>query len=262
MLPVTALSLSLLTILVIMTGVWFATRKSGDVSIVDVFWGLGFVVVANVCFLLTVASNARSILLLSLISLWGLRLAWYLFVRWRAHSGEDIRYARMRAGSKGKFETQSLFKVFWLQAVILWFVALPPQLAILNGSDNPLGLLDVAGIALFILGFGTEVIADRQLRVFKKERQSKEQVLRTGLWAWSRHPNYFGEAVLWWGVFIIACGVEGVIYSILSPLLMTFLLLRISGVRMLEDILKDTKPAYADYIRSTSSFIPWPPKKD
>jgi len=260
MFPVMALGISLLAIMLTMTLVWLGTRKTNDVSIVDVFWGLGFVIVVGGCLVLAPSTDTRTLLLTSLISLWGLRLAWHLFRRWSSHSEEDVRYAQMRANSKGDFAVQSLFKVFWLQAIILWIVAMPIQLAILNGQATPLGLLDILGILVFAIGFGLEVIADRQLRQFKKNPDNKGKVLRTGLWAWSRHPNYFGEAVLWWGLFLIACAVEGVIYTIISPILMTFLLVRVSGVRMLDGILKDTKPAYADYMASTSSFIPWPPK--
>jgi len=261
MFPITALGISLLAILLTMTIVWLRTRNTEDVSIVDVFWGLGFVIVVGACVILAPTLDARTGLLTVLISLWGLRLAWHLFRRWSAHKEEDLRYAQMRANSKGNFATESLFKVFWLQAIILWIVALPPQLAILNANGAPLGWLDAAGTAIFLIGFAIEVLADRQLRQFKKKPESKNQVLKTGLWAWSRHPNYFGEAVLWWGLFMIACAVDGVVYTFVSPLLMTFLLVRVSGVRMLDGILKDTKPAYADYMESTSSFIPWPPRK-
>lgn len=261
MLPITALGVSLLAALLTMTLVWLGTRNTNDVSIVDVFWGLGFVIVVGTCMLFAVSLGARDGLLFALVSLWGLRLAWHLFRRWKSHDQEDVRYARMRANSKGDFSFQSLFKVFWLQAVILWFVALPVQLAVLNGADTPLAFLDFVGALIFVVGFGIEVIADQQLRRFRADPSNKDKVLNTGLWAWSRHPNYFGEAVLWWGLFVIASTVEGVTYTIFSPLLMTFLLIRVSGVRMLDGILKDTKPAYADYIKSTSSFIPWPPKK-
>ena len=261
MLTVSALGTSLMAILLTMTSVWFATRKSNDVSLVDVFWGLGFVIVTGVCIFLTQTLSARDLLLFGLTCLWGLRLAWHLFRRWSSHSQEDIRYARMRANSKGNFDVQSLFKVFWLQAIILWIVALPLQMAILTGTDTQLGVLDLLGAALFLVGLGIEVLADRQLRHFRQDPENQGKVLRTGLWAWSRHPNYFGEAVLWWGLFVMASAVDGVIYTIVSPILMTFLLVRVSGVRMLDSILKDTKPGYADYISSTSSFIPWPPKK-
>lgn len=253
-----------LAVLASMTLLWIASVALKNASIVDIFWGPGFAMIAIIAFLCSHGLFERKLLLTVLTSLWGLRLGLYLAFRNVGH-GEDPRYVSMRenAENEGKnFATRSFVRVFLLQGFVMWFVSLPVQLAQVPAVPDQLGLLALLGTIVFLIGFGFEAIGDWQLARFKANAANKGKVMDQGLWRYTRHPNYFGNACLWWGLFIIAAETPVAWSTILSPVLMTFLLLKVSGVALLEKSLSDAKPGYRDYIRKTSAFIPRPPKAD
>ena len=227
-----------------------------DVSIVDVFWGLGFVGIAFVTFLLTDEATERKWLLLGLTSCWGLRLAIYL--GWRKYgTPEDYRYQAMREAIGRRFWLISLFTVFLLQGFIMQVVALPVLTGQLNPS--PLDAWACLGIALWAAGFLFESVGDFQLARFKADPSNRGKVMDRGLWRYTRHPNYFGDFLVWWGIYFAAVGSSSDWWTALGPLLMSFLLLRVSGVALLERSLQKHKPGYAEYMARTSAFFPWPP---
>lgn len=244
-------------ILVAMTVLWALSVKLEDASIVDPFWGPGFLLVALTYLLMDDGPAPRGQVVTALVVFWATRLAWHLYVRNR-EEGEDKRYTAMREKRGDAFWWQSLFTVFWLQAVLLWIISAPLHGAIVGA--NPLGLWDLAGALLFAVGISFEAVADSQLARFKAHPANEGLVLDNGLWRYSRHPNYFGEAVLWWGFYLFAVG-AGAYWAVVGPLTITFLLLRVSGVTMLEKSLKRTRAGYEEYVRRTSAFIPWPPKE-
>jgi steroid 5-alpha reductase family enzyme len=251
--------LALVVSIGMMTLVWVLSLIKRDASIIDIFWGLGFVVVAWFYFLATEAETARKTLVVVLVSIWGVRLSLHILVR-SIGSGEDYRYRDMRERHPGNFAIWSLFAIFWLQAIILWFVSAP--LLVAQRSPLPEGLtwIDWLGALLFAIGFLFETVGDWQLVRFKKDPANKGKVMQSGLWRYTRHPNYFGDAVVWWGLFLIALATPGSLWTIASPILMTFLLLKVSGVSLLEQSLSEKKPEYREYARRTSAFFPWPPR--
>ncbi len=237
---------------------WIASVFLSDASIVDRFWGAGFVLVAFITLLLFGQPGDRSWLLLALVTIWGLRLSLYL--SWRNWgTGEDYRYQAMRKRFGPGFKWTSLFIVFGFQGFLTWFISLPLQIAFSKGGDSPLAWLDGLGAGIWLAGFLFESIGDWQLARFKARPENEGAVMDRGLWRYTRHPNYFGDALLWWGMFLVALGVPGVAYTVASPALMTFLLMRVSGVPLLERRLRKTRPEYASYTQATSAFIPWPP---
>lgn len=243
-----------------MTLVWLLSLQRRNASIVDSFWGPGFVVVAAVCIAVSGAVAWRETLVLALVTVWGVRLSAHI-TRRNWGRGEDWRYRKWRDAAPETFWWRSLFKVFLLQAVLLLVVASPIIAAIAYAGPNGFTALDAAGITLWAIGFAFEVVGDEQLRRFKADAENRGKVCDRGLWRYTRHPNYFGEALLWWGVFLIASSAVEALWSVVGPAAITFLLLRVSGVRLLEKGLKETKPQYADYVRRTSAFFPWPPRK-
>jgi steroid 5-alpha reductase family enzyme len=231
--------------------------RTGDPSYVDGLWGLGFVLLALTSAVQTDGDAARRALLVGLTGLWGLRLAGYLLWRWR-RSGPDPRYQRMLERNGGN---RSLFlwsRVFLTQSVILTVVALPVQLG--QVYDRSLTVLNLAGAGLALFGIAFETVADTQLTRFRGDPAHRGQVMDRGLWRYSRHPNYFGEACVWWGLGALAAVNAPTAAALLGPLLITVFLLKWSGVGPLENQLKRTKPKYVDYIRRTSGFLPLPPK--
>ncbi len=247
--------------LALMTLVWLASLPKRDASIIDAFWGPGFALLAWWYFARGPQEGVRQLLVPVLVSLWGLRLA--LFIAWRNRGlGEDYRYAAMREKYGAKFPWLSLVIVFWLQAVLLWLIAMP--LLQVQSTARPPGLtwLDALGLTFFSVGFFFETVGDYQMARFKADPDNRGKVLDRGLWRTTRHPNYFGDATLWWGLSCFALATPGSAWILVSPILMTFLLLRVSGVALLEKGLRKTKPAYAEYERRTSAFFPWPPKAE
>jgi len=247
------------TILTALTLVWMLSVKLRDASIVDVCWGTGFVLLACLYCVLSPTLTPRSWLVAALITLWGARLSLHISRRNRG-KGEDVRYRAMRASHGPAFWWRSLFTVFWLQGAILWFVALPLLVAVRAAPPAALTAIDGLGVVLFAIGFSFEVVGDYQLERFKAKPSNRGHVLGHGLWRYTRHPNYFGDATLWWGLYAIAGATPGGWLTVLSPTLMSFLLMRVSGVTLLEDGLKASKPGYRAYITRTPAFLPWFPR--
>ncbi len=238
---------------------WLISVALKDASIVDILWGAGFVVVVWVAFAVGDGYDGRKWLITILASLWGLRLSIYLF--WRNHGkGEDYRYQAMRRHWGPRFPIISLFTVFGLQGVLMYVISMPLQVAQLSGTPGELTLLDFLGTAIFAIGLAFESIGDFQLARFKADPANAGKVMDRGLWRYTRHPNYFGDAIVWWGLFIVAIAEPWNLLVIFSPIIMTVLLTRVSGVPLLEKSLSKRREGYDEYIRRTSSFIPMPPK--
>jgi steroid 5-alpha reductase family enzyme len=247
-------------VLLYMTVIWLASLRLRDASIVDVFWGPGFVVAALVYAILSDGYLGRQILVVALVAVWGLRLSLYILSRnWGR--GEDARYRIWREQAGEAYWWISFFRVFVLQGVLLWIISAPLLAAQVSDDPNRISATDVAGLAVWVTGFLFEAVGDYQLARFKADPASNGKVMRTGLWAYTRHPNYFGDAVVWWGFFIIAAGTANGFWTFFGPVLMTFLLVRVSGVALLERSQRATKPEYRDYVESTSAFVPWFPRK-
>jgi steroid 5-alpha reductase family enzyme len=238
-------------------GGWLHSLRHDDVSGVDSLWSLMFLAVAATYFLMASNPGGRAVLVLLFVAAWSIRLSWYI-TRRNHGEGEDHRYQAIRANNEPGFRFKSLYIVYGLQAFLAWFIALP-LVAAMSG-DAPLGWLDAAGVVLWLTGMFFEVVGDKQLKDFRADAGNKGKVLDTGLWRYTRHPNYFGESVLWWGFFLLAVAAGGW-WTILSPLLMTVLLLRVSGVALLEKDIADRRPAYAEYIRRTNAFLPGRPAR-
>jgi len=242
----------------LMLALWAVSLWRRNVSIVDIFWGLGFVLVAWITCLTAPPGGTRRWLLTGLTTVWGLRLAGYL--AWRNHGRpEDYRYRAMREAYGERFRWISLGLVFGLQGALMWAVAMPLQVG--QSSSAPWWWLDAAGILIWAVGWVFETVGDLQLARFKSEPARRGQLMDRGLWRYTRHPNYFGDFLVWWGLYLIAAA-GGAWWTAFSPALMTVLLLRVSGVTLLEQALKSRTAGYEDYIRRTSSFFPWPPKRD
>lgn len=237
---------------------WLLSLKLKDASIVDIFWGLGFAMVAVTTYLATDGFAGRKQLITALTIIWGVRLAWHIGSR-NIGKGEDYRYQAMRKKLGAKFPIISLFTVFLLQGALMWLISMPLQAAQIPAQPDRLTVWDSAGLLVWIVGFLFEAIGDWQLRRFKSDPANKGKLMDQGLWAFTRHPNYFGDALLWWGFYLIACA-AGAWWTVFSPALMTFLLLKVSGVAMLERSLTKTKPEYEAYARRTNAFLPWFPK--
>lgn len=239
--------------------IWLASLVLRDASIIDIFWGLGFVLVGWLYFALSDGYAPRQWLLMSLVSIWGLRLSGYLL--WRNWGqGEDFRYRQWRAAAGRQFWWRSYFKVFLLQGFFIWIISLPLLAAQIAPAPAGLTLLDGAGVLLWLVGFYFEAVGDWQLARFKANPANRGQVLSQGVWRYTRHPNYFGDACQWWGFYLIALAAGGW-WSLFSPLLMTLLLRRVSGVTLLERSLKTTRPGYEAYIATTNAFFPGRPRK-
>lgn len=250
---------SLVAVIATMCALWVVSLRIANASIVDIFWGPGFVLVAWVSVTLAPAVGPRGYLVAALVTIWGVRLASHLAIRNVGH-GEDYRYRAMRAHHGAWFPIVSLGTVFLLQGALMWMVSLPVQAAIARGHGRPLGWIDGAGIAVVVVGLFFETVADAQLARFKRVPANAGQVMDRGLWRYSRHPNYFGDAVAWWGfaAFAVAAGAA---WTVVGPIVMTLLLLKVSGVALLESTITERRPAYRDYIARTSAFVPWPPKR-
>jgi steroid 5-alpha reductase family enzyme len=256
----TILSAAAVAIAAYMVVVWALSLPLRDASIADVFWGPGFAFVAIVSASLSPPS-ARATLLVVLTSAWGLRLALHIGTRWRKKKEEDRRYQAMRATWGDRFPLVSLFTVFLLQGGLLWTVSLPLQAGAALGAERPIGPLDVAGVALFAVGLAFEAVGDAQLSRFLADPGNRGKVMETGLWRYTRHPNYFGDALVWWGLGLVGAA-SGAWWCLVGPALMTFLLVRVSGVSLLEKDIAGRRPEYVAYVRRTSPFLPLPPARD
>lgn len=236
---------------------WVLSVYRKNVAIVDSVWSLMFVLAGGVYAFASRPPRARTVLVLSLVTVWALRLSIHIAHRNRGH-GEDPRYRAIRARNQPNFVLKSLYLVFLFQALLAWLISLP-LLGSLS-SAKPLGWMDIAGAALWLLGFIFEAGGDWQLARFSSDPNNKGRVMDTGLWRYTRHPNYFGDFCVWWGLYLIALG-AGAWWSIPGPIIMSVLLLRVSGVRLLERDIAQRRPEYADYIRRTNAFFPGNPKR-
>ncbi len=250
------LLLALLLILGLAVAAWAFSLVSKDVSFVDSLWSLFFVAAAVVYAWPPATLNAKGVLVLALVSIWAVRLSVYITARnWGTE--EDFRYQKIRANNEPGFELKSLFIVFGLQGLLAWFISMPLLWALTDTSA--LGVLDVVAALLWLIGFVFEAGGDFQLSRFKSDPANEGRVMDKGLWRYTRHPNYFGDFCIWWAFFLFAVGGGGW-FTILSPLLMSVLLLRVSGVALLEKTITERRPKYADYIQSTNAFFPGRPQ--
>jgi steroid 5-alpha reductase family enzyme len=232
-------------------------RRIGRYNVVDVAWGLGFIAVAAIAAILGTGDPARRWLLLALVAIWGLRLSWYIYRR-SAGQGEDRRYADLLRGAT---VGQVVRKVFLLQAFATWFISLPLQLSAVTGPTPRRWLAaTLTGVLLWVTGVVFEALGDRQLRVFKSDPAHKGVVMDRGLWAWTRHPNYFGDACVWWGLWLITITTWWSLTTALSPLLMTYFLVHVSGARLTEKYMAGRR-GFAEYQARTSFFMPRPPRR-
>lgn len=233
---------------------WVVSVLIENVSFVDSLWSLFFLLAAIVFAIELETLSARSILVLALVAIWALRLSLHITVRnWG--EPEDHRYQTIRANNEPGFVVKSLYIVFGLQGLLAWIIAAPLLPAMAAGAE--LGVLDYVAAALWLFGFFFEAVGDYQLSRFKADPESSGRVLNTGLWRYTRHPNYFGEFCIWWAFWLFAVS-AGAWWTVFSPVLMSFLLLRVSGVAMLEKTIKERRPKYAEYVRSTNAFFPGP----
>ena len=257
------LAWSAIAIAVVMFGTWLVSLPLRNASIVDPIWSLGFVVVGWTVFV--AARNdvdaLRTGVLLALVTIWGVRLSLHLFIRNVGH-GEDYRYQAMRRKHGAKFWLVSLGTVYLFQGILMWIVSLPLQFGIASSTRVGWWMFAlVLGVLVWVIGFGFESIGDAQLRRFKADPDSAGQVMDRGLWRYTRHPNYFGDACVWWGMFLVSLGAgEWAWIGVIGPVVMTTLLRRVSGVTLLEKSLVKRRPGYEDYVRRTSPFVPRPPR--
>jgi steroid 5-alpha reductase family enzyme len=245
---------------VVMVVTWTISVWRRDASLVDIVWGLGFVVVATASALVGGGADSRRLLLLALVGVWGLRLSAYLAWRNLGH-GEDRRYQRMRRHHGEWFWLRSLVTVFGLQGVLQLVVSSPVWLAADATTPPDLGPLAVLGVLLWLVGMVFETGGDLQLARFKADPAHEGQVMDRGLWRYTRHPNYFGDFCVWWGVFLVAAETGPGRWGVVGPIVMTDFLLKVSGVAMLERDIGSRRPGYADYVARTSAFLPRPPKQ-
>lgn len=256
----TALSTAAIAIAVLMLLTWLVSLALKNASIVDIVWGLGFVLVAWVVrWQVDDGLDARQWLLVVMTSIWGLRLGGYLW--WRNHGkGEDFRYRAMRKHWGPRFGLISLATVFGLQGALMFVVSLPVQLGQVRPTPD-LGVLAWLGVAVWVVGLFFETVGDAQLSRFKKDPANAGTVMDRGLWRYTRHPNYFGDACVWWGIALVAAETTVGRWGLVGAVVMTVLLRRVSGVTLLEKSLVKRRAGYAEYVARTSPFIPRPPKR-
>ncbi len=252
-------SLNLAAVILMMTIGWLISLVLKNVTVVDSLWGLGFVMIAWTTFFLTDGFFGRKLLIAMLVTFWGLRLSLYL-TRRNWGKGEDPRYGSWREKSGKHFWIFSLFKVFLLQSIFLWAISISLQYGVASKSPEMITWLDVCGLTLWVIGFIFEAVGDWQLAAFKSNPANKGNVMDRGLWAYTRHPNYFGECLMWWGIFLIAFSAPNSGWTVLSPLIITVVLLKMTGIPLTEKTMVTHRPGYKEYIQRTNAFIPWFPK--
>jgi steroid 5-alpha reductase family enzyme len=240
---------------------WLISLIYKNVTFVDSLWGLGFVLIAWLTFSLAEGFTGRKILIVLLTTAWGLRLSAHL--SWRNWGkGEDPRYGGWRKASGDRFWIISLFKVFLLQALFLWVIALAVQYGQVSATPAHLTGLDFLGFVIWMIGFVFESVSDWQLARFKADPTNAGKVMDRGLWAYSRHPNYFGECLIWWGIFLIVLSTPNSWWTVVSPLVISAVLLKMTGIPLTEKTIVNTRPGYSEYMKRTPSFFPWFPKKE
>jgi len=249
-----------LALAVLFLAAWVVSIPLRNVSIIDIVWGLAFVTSSVTALVSAPEIRARHVVTTLLVVVWGVRLAAYL--AWRNHGkGEDFRYAAMRTRAGPSFWWTSLGRVFLVQAVAAWIVSLPVMLAASDSRADATTAFVAIGTVVWVVGFAFESIGDLQLARFKADPANKGRVLDHGLWRYTRHPNYFGDCVMWWGVFLTCVARPRGWLGIVGPALMTFLLVRVSGVALLEKSLRKRKPEYAAYVARTAAFVPRRPRR-
>jgi steroid 5-alpha reductase family enzyme len=253
------LPLTLLVAVLVLALTFLVALRVGRHAVVDVAWGLGFFAIALTSYAAAagVGDDSRRALVLVLTSVWGVRLAVHIARRSRG-KGEDPRYAELLARAQGNRTWFTVRKVYLTQAALMWFVSLPVQVGAFQ--DVGLGLVAWVGVAVWLVGMFFETVGDLQLQRFRDDPASRGKVLDTGLWRYTRHPNYFGDACVWWGIWLVAADTWPGVLTVLSPLVMTWLLARGTGKPLLEKDIADRRPGYADYVRRTSGFVPLPPR--
>ena len=243
----------------LMLAAWLVSLALKNASIADIVWGCGFVLIAWVAFFtVNRPLDMRQVLLVGIPTFWGLRLSLHLFRRNRGKP-EDERYQAMRAKHPNRFGWASLVTVFGLQGLLMFVVSLPVQLGQIEPS-TPLGWSAYVGVAVCCAGLFFEVVGDYQLAQFTKNPANKGKIMNVGLWRYTRHPNYFGDSCLWWGLGLIALQTPYGAWGLVGPALITYLLTQVSGVPMLEKAMLKSNPAYKNYQAATSAFFPWPSK--
>jgi steroid 5-alpha reductase family enzyme len=252
--------INLAAVAVMMFCGWIYSLIKNNVTIADSLWGLGFILTAWITFFLSDGFITRKIILTALVTLWGLRLFIHITKRNRG-KGEDPRYTEWRKEYGSGFKYISLFKVFLVQALFLWIISLSIQAGGLSESPDYLMIFDFIGLAVWISGFLIESFADYKISSFMKKPENRGRVMNSKLWRYSRHPNYFGESAMWWGIFIISLSVPYGYITIISPIVITYTLLRITGVTLMEKTIFGNNLEYKEYVATTSSFIPWFKKK-
>ena len=250
---------SALALAVVHSVTFLIGRRIGRYNVVDVAWGLGFAAVAAVAAALGQGDPTRRSLLLALVTIWGLRLSWHI-QRKTAGKGEDPRYADLLRDAT---PAQVVRKVFLLQGFLSWFISLPLQLSAAwraaTPTQEPFLAVTALGLAVWLLGLTFEVVGDRQLKAFKSDPANRGAIMDRGLWAWTRHPNYFGDACVWWGLWLVSINCWLSLATVGSPLVMTYFLVHVSGARLTERYMRG-RPGFAEYQKRTAYFVPWPPR--
>jgi steroid 5-alpha reductase family enzyme len=255
-----------------MTIMWVISVWQKDASLIDLIWGAGFVFIAWLTAFCTLGhlganlielDHIQGLIFLLMVTLWGLRLSLYLAWRNLGH-GEDRRYVEMRKKAGAWFPVLSYVTVYLLQGVIMFVVALPIQMGLptlFDSGTSALMTLQISGILCWMIGLTFEAVGDLQLAQFKSKPEHKGQVMDRGLWRYTRHPNYFGDFMVWWGIWLFAASSQQHLWTVISPIIMSVFLMKISGVTLLESHLKESKPGYAEYQRKTNAFFPWFPRR-
>lgn len=240
------------------TCVWLLSLRMGRVGIIDAFWGPGFVLIAAFCFWKTASEGwlRREAILLAIVAIWGLRLGVHLSVRVFGDPHEDRRYAAMRDKWQPHWWIKSLGIVFLLQGFIMWFVALPVMTAFVDGLSDRHPAYAFAGVLCWAVGVFFEAVGDWQLARFRANPENRSKVLNSGLWALTRHPNYFGDFAVWWGLWLFGFSCGAPIWTVLAPVTMSFFLMKVSGVTLLEKDIAERRPGYAQYVKTTNAFFP------
>jgi steroid 5-alpha reductase family enzyme len=238
---------------------WVVSVAIHDASVIDPVWGPAFAIVAVICALIGEGDAARRWLLCALTVFWGLRLGLHLLTRKLAEHREDHRYTAMREAHPDNFALWSLIAVYGVQGLLVLIISLPIQAA--AGRHAGLALSCIPGLLVFLVGVAFEAVGDEQLRRFREDPGSHGKVMDRGLWRYTRHPNYFGDACVWWGIWLIALPAGGTWWTVIAPLVMTLLLVRVSGKGLMEKDISQRRPGYAEYVRRTSGFLPRPPKR-
>ncbi len=260
-----ALGLNFVLLVAIMIVLWLISVRIRDVSFIDAFWAYGMAIMASASFMQNESPGPLAFTIWALTALWGIRLGTHLYLRWRKE-GVDRRYKKILGHAMDKqgmgFAKAALLKAWAMQIPLLFIVCLPAQLGILLAGADDLNPVSIMGAVLALIGIGFETVGDMQLKAFKADPASKGQVLDSGLWKFTRHPNYFGDFCAWWGIWLVAMPLGWPVWvAVIGPLFLSFTLMKWSGAPLLEKSLKKNRPDYADYIERTSGFFPMPPKK-